>query len=556
MLKRLILAGLLAISFACQAAVFSLPWGPKPQFVDANGAPMSGGTLSTFLATSTTPQVTYTDSTGGVANPTTITLNVRGESPNEVWLTGGVAYKFVLKDSAGSTVWTIDNISGVNDVTSALDEWKAGPTPTFVSATSFTLVGDQTVEFHKGRRLKTTNSGGTVYSTITASVFGATTTVTVANDSSILDSGLSAVSYGIIRAANPSISPDMGARKGTAVTSAGTTDIWSIAGDYVHVTGTTTITSFSTAPYAGARRIVIFDGALTLTNGTNLKLPGGQNIPTAVNDRAWVVADTTTAMTVLSYDRAFSLPAQLAPMSMQGLTYANNGTDSIDVAVGVARDATNAMDISLASALTKQTNNAWAVGTAAGCLDTGAVANSDYYLWAIKRSDTGVVDALCSLSSTAPTMPANYDFKRLFGWYKRVGGVVVAFHTYETEGGGIEMRWDVPTLDVNLANTLTTARRTDAVKVPLNFSVVADLNVTIEDALTAIAWVYCPDHTDAAPSATVAPLASLLNAGGISAFSNMLVRTSSAGLIAARSNTATVDLYAVVTQGFRWARRN
>jgi hypothetical protein len=34
--------------------------------------------------------VTYTDSTGGVANPTTITLNTRGETPNEVWLTGGV----------------------------------------------------------------------------------------------------------------------------------------------------------------------------------------------------------------------------------------------------------------------------------------------------------------------------------------------------------------------------------------------------------------------------------------------------------------------------------
>jgi hypothetical protein len=117
MLKRLLFVVLLALASAAQAAVYSLPWGPKPQFVDANGAPMSSGTLSTFAPTSSTPQVTYTDSTGGVANPTTITLNTRGETPNEVWLTGGVSYKFVLKDSAGATIWTVDNVSGVNDVT-------------------------------------------------------------------------------------------------------------------------------------------------------------------------------------------------------------------------------------------------------------------------------------------------------------------------------------------------------------------------------------------------------------------------------------------------------
>lgn len=207
MLKRLLFVVLLAFATLAQATVYSLPWGPKPQFVDANGAPMSSGTLQTFIATSTTPQVTYTDSTGGVANPTTITLNTRGETPNEVWLTGGVSYKFVLKDSAGATVWTVDNVSGVNDVTGAVDEWKAGPTPTFVSSTSFTLAGDQTTVFTVGRRVKTTNSGGTVYSTITASVFGVSTTVTVVNDSGNLDSGLSAVSYGLLQATNKSSPP-------------------------------------------------------------------------------------------------------------------------------------------------------------------------------------------------------------------------------------------------------------------------------------------------------------------------------------------------------------
>lgn len=188
----------------CEAVVYPLPWGPKPQFIDANGNPMSSGTLTFYAAGSSTPQNTYTSSTGSVANSNPVTLDSRGESPNEIWLTGGQTYKVVLKDSSGATVWTVDNVSGINDTSASFDQWVAGPTPTYVSATSFTLAGDQTSAFHVGRRLKSTNSGGTIYSRISASVFGASTTVTVVNDSGTLDAGLSAVSYGLLSATNPS----------------------------------------------------------------------------------------------------------------------------------------------------------------------------------------------------------------------------------------------------------------------------------------------------------------------------------------------------------------
>jgi hypothetical protein len=208
-MKRLLLAILLwAATFAAFAqSYYALPWGPRPQFVDANGAPMVSGTLTFQAAGSSTPQNTYTTATSGVANSNPLTLNSRGEPTTEVWLLGGSAYKVILKDSAGATVWTVDNVSGVNDVTSQLGlEWVAsGLTPTFVSTTSFTLAGDQTTAFHVGRRLKTSNTGGTIYSTITASAFGALTTVTVVNDSGTLDSGLSAVSYGLLSATNTSV---------------------------------------------------------------------------------------------------------------------------------------------------------------------------------------------------------------------------------------------------------------------------------------------------------------------------------------------------------------
>ena len=242
-----------------------------------------------------------------------------------------------------------------------------------------------------------------------------------------------------------------------------------------------------------------------------------------------------------------------------GWTYANNGNDNLDIAAGGGMDATGAYWIT-GAALTKNITIAWVVGSAQGGLDTGAVGNNDYYIWAIVRSDTGVVDYLFSLSSTAPTMPANYDFKRLIGWFKRVGAVNVAMTTYETEGGGLELMWSSPTLDVNLANTLTTARRTDAVKVPLNFSVIVHLNIAMFDASAVYtAWVYCPDQADLVPSGTVAPLATIAaqNNAPFTRMSAVLkIRTSAAGLIAARADLATVDLYAVSTMGFTWARRN
>lgn len=244
-----------------------------------------------------------------------------------------------------------------------------------------------------------------------------------------------------------------------------------------------------------------------------------------------------------------------------GLTYSNSAgdaTNDIDIAAGEAVDSTNAKLMKLASTLTKQLDAAWAVGTNAGGLDTGSIGNSDYYIWLIMRSDTGVVDALYSLSSTAPTMPTSYDYKRLIGWFKRVSAAIVAFHVYESEGGGIEMNWDAPTLDINLTNTLTTSRRTDAVKVPLNFSTTAHLNVVIQDAsANANIWICCPDQTDAAPSLGSAPLANFFNISTVGTSAEPFrVRTSATGTIAARSSLATVDLYAASTMGFTWGRRN
>jgi len=115
---------------------------------------------------------------------------------------------------------------------------------------------------------------------------------------------------------------------------------------------------------------------------------------------------------------------------LHGLTLSNNGADAtndIDIAAGECRDSTGAEDMTLASALTKRLDAAWAVGTGNGGLDTGSIGNNTYFVWLIKRSDTGVVDALFSLSASSPTMPTNYDYKRRIGCIIRSSGTILAF---------------------------------------------------------------------------------------------------------------------------------
>lgn len=110
--------------------------------------------------------------------------------------------------------------------------------------------------------------------------------------------------------------------EGAAVASdaGGTTNIWTTDGNTIHVTGTNAITSFGTAPQAGAMKAVIFDGALTLTHGANLNIPGAANITTAAGDWCLVYGDTTTQLDVVDYVKASGLPLLGYPASQGAST--------------------------------------------------------------------------------------------------------------------------------------------------------------------------------------------------------------------------------------------
>ncbi len=151
--------------------------------------------------------------------------------------------------------------------------------------------------------------------------------------------------------------------------------------------------------------------------------------------------------------------APLPPCYLSGFTLANNGVDAandIDIAIGSARDSTDALNILLAAALTKRLDANWAAGTNQGGLDAGTKANSTwYFVHAICKALGADVEALFSTSATAPTLPATYTrFRRIGAVLTDGAGAILAFKQF-----GDLFVWSTPKADLNTvaANTTHTA---------------------------------------------------------------------------------------------------
>jgi hypothetical protein len=90
--------------------------GVGAQFLDNAGNVLTGGKIFTYAAGTTTNQPTYTTSAGNVPHSNPIILDASGRVPSggEIWLTDGLSYKFILRDSNDVLIATYDNISGIN----------------------------------------------------------------------------------------------------------------------------------------------------------------------------------------------------------------------------------------------------------------------------------------------------------------------------------------------------------------------------------------------------------------------------------------------------------
>ncbi len=105
-MKKWILAVFCLFAAVCSAQVQPL-FQPHQTFVNLSGNPCAGCSIYSYVAGTTTPQATYTDSSGAVVNTNPIILDAAGGA--NIWM-GTSAYKFVLIDTDGTTLWTVDNV--------------------------------------------------------------------------------------------------------------------------------------------------------------------------------------------------------------------------------------------------------------------------------------------------------------------------------------------------------------------------------------------------------------------------------------------------------------
>jgi len=121
-------------------AVFLSPvGGVAAQFFTNNGVILSGGKLYAYAAGTTTPQATFTSSSGNTNHANPIILDSAGRVPGgEIWLSTS-PYKFVLKDSSDVLIGTYDNVYGLSNVVLSIDASTVTYTPAGTNAVQTTV---------------------------------------------------------------------------------------------------------------------------------------------------------------------------------------------------------------------------------------------------------------------------------------------------------------------------------------------------------------------------------------------------------------------------------
>lgn len=147
-MKRLLSSLLLALSLFAVPAFGQYSAAPfvKPQYLDANGNPYASGKLYTYAAGGTSNLATYTTSdypTNGAQNANPVVLDSAGRGL--IYLQN-VAYHLVLKDSAGATIFDVDNVWAIFSTSGTYTPTLTGVT-NIAATTAFTAhyvrVGNQ-----------------------------------------------------------------------------------------------------------------------------------------------------------------------------------------------------------------------------------------------------------------------------------------------------------------------------------------------------------------------------------------------------------------------------
>ena len=255
------------------------------------------------------------------------------------------------------------------------------------------------------------------------------------------------------------------------------------------------VVTFSQAP-------VFPDGSIPLAD---LDIDGATDIGAAIVDADLFIIDDgaggtnrkVAASRIATYIDA-GLPRGY--LSGMGLSNATDTEHDITVAVGEVRDNANAVDIVLASAMTKRIDATWASGSGNGGLASGVsiATNTWYHVHAIVVS--GSVDIGFDTSITAANLVANNSASA----FRRIGAVLTDGSSnilnFVQDGDEFIFKAQITNID---NSAIGTSRVTQAVSVPLGvrcrailglIGIIAGSNSGVRITLTA------PDVTDATPA--------------------------------------------------------
>jgi hypothetical protein len=494
-------------------------------FLPGTATPGNGVQVFVYRAGTVTKINFAKDNAGNAfwSNPQQLDSSGNWPSAGSAWLPENVSCKVVWapaadSDPPSSPYRTIDNMAGVPAaVAASTSQWVSISSPNFVNGAAFRVSGDQTAEIHVGRRIRTENTGGTVYSRVSSSSFGTSTTVGLINDSGSLDSGLSTAAYGLLSATNPSI-PLL-------------TDFYPLARSSTNTAGV-------------------------------LKL----NLQALTSSSALTVQNTTAGVIGLvgdfQYGNLTSTNARLLypPGHIQGLILSNSGATAVACSAGSTVNSSATQNLILSSAITKDPTSSWAVSSGnGGLLDTGSMSSNIWY-WAhlLKRTDGGWVDFGFSSSYAAPALPSGYTIQSNVpvGAIRRAAASTTPFLSLETAGGGIQTLWSTPPYDLDAQ--IGTAVSTVTLSVPNGQRVNALLNALAVHAGVdlAIAYLTSPEAANQQPSDSASPLSSLRVAGGgaTTIAAQVDVRTNTSSQINATATMTSMTLR-IATRGWDWSRR-
>jgi hypothetical protein len=238
--------------------------------------------------------------------------------------------------------------------------------------------------------------------------------------------------------------------------------------------------------------------------------------------------------------------AQAPAGHLSGLTLSNNGADAtndIDVATGKCRDASDAVDLTIASALVKRLDATWVTGTnQGGRTSSQAIANGTWHVFVIRVSGTDDVGFDTSVTGANLIADHSATHVRRIGAILREGGAIVAF----TQVGDEFLR-NTPVMDIQNTADHTTAATGTLASVPTGVKLFALVVLGVNDngAGGHGTLVTALDQSDATPQVNAG--AGLTGTGGnmVGYFDSgvMAIRTNTSAQIRYRASHANVDTH-------------